>query len=56
MSNFVNLSKLYFQDKSNRSRERVRILRRQIIIAIQDKRIYKCNIKKYQDFLSQSLT
>ncbi len=33
----------------------MRILRRQIIIAIQDKRIYKRNIEKYQDCLLQSL-
>ncbi len=33
----------------------MRILRRQIIIAIQDERIYKRNIKRYQDRLSQSL-
>jgi len=34
----------------------MRILRKLIIIIIQDERIYERNIKKYQDCLLQSLT
>ncbi len=49
------MGKVYFEHKSNESRERMRISRKKIMIAILDERIYERNVGKCQDRLSQSL-